>query len=115
MAADISLNGQPLGHATNQFNRYIFSSISNVCTLFSSKVSRIQPFTRLMSSSAGQALTIGSNTLEVSFPLLSQDSRNDEGGGGGRRGAYCEHRKSVLLGVCNALCFRWDGCPVMRV
>jgi hypothetical protein len=34
MAADISLNGQPLGHATNQFNRYIFSSTSNVCTLF---------------------------------------------------------------------------------
>ena len=84
MAADISLNGQPLGHATNQFNRYIFSSTSNVHT-FSSNVSRIQTFTRLMSSSAGQALTIGSNTLEVSFPLLSQDSRNDEGGGGGRR------------------------------
>jgi hypothetical protein len=34
MAADISLNGQPLGHATNQFNRYIFSSTSNVHTFF---------------------------------------------------------------------------------
>ena len=81
------------------------------------------PFTRLISSSAGESLTIGSNTLEVSFPVISQDSRNDEGGGRGRRGPIVNTENQHYLafailcaldgtGAHDACVIRLTGCAL---